>query len=306
MKTESRATGVALIVLTVLIWASFALSMRFGGRSAAVMPADMALARYLIPSLFFAPFLPRAWGRLRAVRPAAALMMAAGSGLPYYLFVYYGGRLTSAAHVSAILAGCLPLSMQIVRLALGERAPLSTVQRVGLAIIVAGTGMLVLGLGLHTDLMQAVLGALLLFGGSIAWAFYTIGVARSGGDPLVAGILGNMPSAAIVLIAVAIGAVPVGFGQYPALVALQFSLIQGLGSGIVAGITFTMAVRRIGAMAASVYGALAPVLVALLGWPILGERPVPATLAGVGAICIGVALCNGALGLLAHRRGGAR
>ncbi len=52
------------------------------------------------------------------------------------------------------------------------------------------------------------------------------------------------------------------------------------------------AVRRLGASRAAAFSALVPVLAALLGIPVLGEMPAPAT---VGGIAAGVVLASGAV-----------
>lgn len=73
--------GYAAMVLTVLIWAGFALSIRAIGASP-LAPADVALIRFGLPTLLLLPFLPSRWPMLRRVKPLSALMVLVGGGVP--------------------------------------------------------------------------------------------------------------------------------------------------------------------------------------------------------------------------------
>ena len=70
-------------------------------------------------------------------------------------------------------------------------------------------------------------------------------------------------------------------------------LLQGVVSGLIALTTYGMAVERLGASAAAAFAALVPVLVTLLGIPVLGEVPDLATIVSAAFVCIGVFLASG-------------
>lgn len=94
--------GWAALTVTVLIWAAFALTIRAIGHSP-LTPGDVALIRFLIPAALLLPLLPSRLPALRRVPPHAALMIAAGAGLPFFLIAAAGGASTSAADRKSVV-----------------------------------------------------------------------------------------------------------------------------------------------------------------------------------------------------------
>lgn len=99
----------------------------------------------------------------------------------------------------------------------------------------------------------------------------------------------------ILLVPLCLLAVRTGFFDATWLeIGAQF-LLQGLVSGLIALTIYGMAVERLGASGAAAFAALAPVLVILLGLPVLGEHPDAATLLAGACVCVGVFLASGVI-----------
>lgn len=107
MKTRARprphllsdeAAGLLAMSLTVLIWSGFALSMRAldGAHLSAI---DLALIRFGLPAVLFAPCLASRWPRLRRIHPFDAALILVGGGLPFFFLTARGAAETSAAQV---------------------------------------------------------------------------------------------------------------------------------------------------------------------------------------------------------------
>ncbi len=72
-------------------------------------------------------------------------------------------------------------------------------------------------------------------------------------------------------------------------------LLQGVVSGLIALTTYGMAVERLGASVAAAFAALVPVLVTLLGIPVLGEIPDVPTVLSAACVCVGVFMASGVI-----------
>ncbi|MEU8531416.1 DMT family transporter [Streptomyces sp. NPDC048629] len=274
---------------TVIIWAGFALSARALGTST-LLPADAALLRFGVPLVVLAPALWRRRHLLRAVRPGPAAKIVCGAGVPFFLMVMYGGSLTSAAFVGAIVPGMVPLFVSALVVASGRSLPRGT-QTAGLVLIVAGVVALVWR---HTTALdQDVLlgsGALLVASG--LWALYTVGLREVELDPVGSIGLLCLPSFAVVALLVLTGVLPTGIAHAAGGDVLLFLVVQGLGVGLCAGLLYAFAIRRLGPERSAVVGSLSPVVVVLLAVPLLNESPTLSVLVGVPLITSGVVLAN--------------
>ncbi|MGH6995539.1 MAG: EamA family transporter, partial [Stellaceae bacterium] len=70
------------------------------------------------------------------------------------------------------------------------------------------------------------------------------------------------------------------------------AFVQGVVAGIMALYFYGDAIRRLGASRAAVLGALTPVVVALVGVPLLGEIPSAVAWAAIFAVSAGVVLAS--------------
>ena len=280
--------GWAALTITVLIWAAFALTIRAIGHSP-LTPGDVALIRFLIPAALLLPLLPSRLPALRRVPPHAALMIMAGAGLPFFLIAAAGGASTSAAHVSALVAGTTPLSVVLVG-ALLFRDRVTANQRPGLGLILLGIVLLVAGLGPVGA--SPLTGIALLLSASLLWGGYTLGMRRAGLDPLGVAMLVTYPSLLLLAPLLLSGTLPSHLTQVPWQGLLPFIAVQGLGVGLVASLTYPYALKPLGTLRCATVGALAPVLATLLALPLLGERPSLASAIGVAIVTTGVLIFN--------------
>ncbi|MFJ3902818.1 DMT family transporter [Streptomyces sp. NPDC090025] len=277
------------LALTVTIWAAFALSARALSGST-LLPADAALLRFGVPLVVLAPALWRRRRRLARVRPGPAAKIVCGAGVPFFLAAMYGGSLTSAAFVGAIVPGMVPLFVSALMVAGGRRVPRGT-QAVGLALIVGGVAALVWR---HTAALDGdvLLGTGTLLVASGLWAFYTVGLREVELDPVGSIGLLCLPSFAVVALLALTGVLPTGLARAAGSDIVLFLVVQGLGVGLCAGLLYAFAIRRLGPERSAVVGSLSPVAVVLLAVPLLDESPTLPVVIGVPLITLGVVLAN--------------
>ncbi|MCJ1675969.1 DMT family transporter [Streptomyces sp. APSN-46.1] len=288
-RLSPQAQGMLALLVTVTIWAAFALSAR-ALSSSSLLPADAALLRFGVPIAVLAPALWRRRRRIAAVRPAAAAKIICGAGVPFFLAAMYGGSLTSAAFVGSIVPGMVPLFVSALMVAGGRGAPRGT-QSAGLALIGVGVVALVWRFLAPPD-TQVLAGAGVLLVASGLWALYTVGLKEVDLDPVGSIGLLCLPSFAVIVLLVLSGALPTGIASAAGSDIVLFLVVQGLGVGLCAGLLYAFAIRRLGAERSSVVGSLSPVAVVLLAIPLLDESPTPAVLVGVPLITAGVVLAN--------------
>ncbi|MEU6621050.1 DMT family transporter [Streptomyces litmocidini] len=284
-----QAVGMLALLLTVAIWAAFALSARALSAST-LLPADAALLRFGVPLVVLAPALWRRRRRLAAVRLAPAAKIVCGAGVPFFLAAMYGGSLTSAAFVGAIVPGMVPLFVSALMVAGGKSAPRGT-QAAGLALIVAGVVALVWRYTAALD-ADVLLGTGTLLVASGLWALYTVGLREIDLDPIGSIGLLCLPSFAVVALLTLTGVLPTGLAHAAGGDIALFLVVQGLGVGLCAGLMYAFAIRRLGPERSSVVGSLSPVAVVLLAVPLLDESPTLPVVVGVPLITLGVALAN--------------
>ncbi|MFE2014979.1 DMT family transporter [Streptomyces sp. NPDC059491] len=284
-----HAVGMAALLLTVAVWAAFALSAR-ALSSSTLLPADAALLRFGVPLVVLAPALWRRRHRLAAVRFGPAAKIVCGAGVPFFLAAMYGGSLTSAAFVGAIVPGMVPLFVSALMVAGGKSAPRGT-QAAGLALIVGGVVALVWRYTAALD-ADVLLGTGTLLVASGLWALYTVGLREVDLDPVGSIGLLCLPSFTVIALLALTGVLPTGLAHAEGADIALFLVVQGLGVGLCAGLLYAFAIRRLGPERSSVVGSLSPVAVVLLAMPLLDESPTLPVVVGVPLITLGVALAN--------------
>jgi len=280
--------GWVAMSVTLLVWAGFSVSLRAISRST-LTSADVALIRFLVPAIALLPFIPARLAALKAMRLQHAVMIAIGAGLPFFMIAAAGGRLTSAAHVSVLVAGTVPLSIALLAY-LFWREPIKASRRLGLAIIVAGVALLVAGLGAIALPMLEGVGLLLI--ASLFWAMFTLGLRSTTLDPVGTLMLITYPSLFALLLLMATGMVDNRIGQANLNEIGLFVLVQGCGVGILSPLTYAAAIRCLGALRCASAGALAPVIATVIAIPLLHEIPTVLSMAGVLLVTAGVVLSN--------------
>lgn len=287
-KTSYKA-GLIAIIITMLIWAGFVLSIRTIGNSP-LTTADVALLRFGIPSLLLLPFLPNRWKVLSRVRPVHAMMILLGSGLPFFFAASIGGSNTSAAHVGALIPGATPVF--VVLLAYIFYAQKASLWKM-FNLCVICIGIIALLWADLQDIQSSVLkGSLMLLGASSLWALYTLGLRKVGMDAIGCTILLCMPSFVILIVLVLSGVLPTHIGQFSLDEALPFIVVQGFAVGVFASLTYSYAIQHIGPDKSAVIGSMTPAVASLLAIPLLKEGLELPTIAGIAILTIGVCCAN--------------
>lgn len=296
--------GAAWLLFAVTIWAGWLLSTRMGvgiataGRIA-FTPWDITALRYLVAGLLLAPVVwKRGWGwRQMTARPGGwrwYLMLIGGAGAPYAVIVTSGLTFAPAAHGGALLPGTMPLIVALLAWAI-LRERIDRAQALGFALIFAGAMTLV-----GHELVAAALSggrtsvghALFLISATL-WALSTLAMRRSGLAPLHATAVVAVVSMLIYLppylaiIGTRILHLPLGQSAF-------HGFYQGVMTSAVSLIAYMRGIALLGPARAAAFGALTPVLVAILGIPLLGEWPVPAAWTAVLLTATGVVLASGA------------
>ncbi|MBI3144058.1 MAG: DMT family transporter [Pseudogulbenkiania sp.] len=275
-------TGVAALAVTVLIWASFFVSLRAGAR-AQLRPDELALIRFAPAGLGFLPLLISRWRRIAAVPWPLLASILVGSGLPYFLVAGLGMRHAPVADGSTLIPGTLPLCVALLgTLLYRQRPPSSRIP----ALLLIGAGVLTL-MTLNHGQGELGQGYALFLLGSLMWANYTLALRRSGLSPLEGAALISTGSLALLLPWLLLHP-PLGLMALPAGQLMLQGLIQGLGVGLVSTLCYAVAISRLGAETAAAAGALTPVLASLLALPLFGEMPGTGSLLGMVLIVAGV------------------
>ena len=320
---SAKTVGVSAAIVTVLIWAAFIVIARASAdpsRGATLTPFDIGLARILGAS---AVLLPWGWWLVRNDRAQALACQAVTAaravatvprqsslfglsplslrvsatvgvfgGLLYALLAYSGFVFAPAAHASVLLPGGLPLwTALLALLVLGDR--ITVARALGLAFIIAGC-LLVGGASLlHAfDGGDVWKGDVLLMLASMCWSIYSVLARRHALDAVRATIAITAFAFFIYVpvygLLLALHAVPSHFLTAPLRDVLIQMLFQGVGSVVIAGITFTKMIQYFGPVRSTMITALVPSLSALTAVVFLGEPLSWSLWAGLALVTLGI------------------
>jgi len=280
--------GALLGVAAATIWASWSTFTRLAVTTR-LDAWDIATLRFGVAGLVLTPVVLRRGLALDRLGWAGLAAIIVGGGAPYGLLAAAGLRLAPAADQSALNPGFVPLFVALISaVVIGEK--FSAVRKLGLSLILAGALLIVGWDAVSSDGARSFGHVLGLFA-ALLWACFTVIMRQAKLDPLHAAAL------------VATGSLVIYLPLYIALsgtrlmaapladVALQ-ALFQGILVTIVSLLLFGRALAILGASAGAAFGALVPVLSALLAIPLLGEWPSETDWIGIAAIAAGVYLAS--------------
>lgn len=135
-------------------------------------------------------------------------------------------------------------------------------------------------------------GSAMLLLASLLWGGYTLAIRRSGLDTIGCVLLLSLPSTLLLLGLMTTGVVESHLSRVTLHEMLPFLLIQGLGTGIISSLSYTVAVQKLGPNRSALIGSLCPALAYLLAVPLLGERFSLPNVFGIVVITLGVILAN--------------
>ncbi|PFG57827.1 EamA-like transporter family protein [Vibrio sp. ES.051] len=268
--------GYAAILMTLLLWSGFFISLK-GGAISILQPADIALVRFLIPSLILLPFVIKNKKAFRVVPKRYLAGVVIGSGLPYFLIVGTAMHYAPVAHGSALVPGTLPLFVSAIAV-LCYKQSLSSQRLVGLSTVLLGIFVFLLSNIDAEHNWSQLQGHSLFLTGSILWAIFTI-------SARVANLNAHVCAGFVAITSLLLLIVAAGFGwidSHLAVTPLKYwpwdelfahAMLQGIGAGLIASFTYIYAIRIIGAEASAAFGSLTPVVATLFAIPIFGEQP---------------------------------
>jgi drug/metabolite transporter (DMT)-like permease len=293
--TKSAIPGFAGVLAAfgaVVIWAAWIVGTR-QAVTHALDPLAVGFLRFAVPAVVLAPVWWRIGLRPRSVS-IATLLALMGAGAPFFVTVAIAMRHASAAEIGPLLPGTMPLIVTVLSVVL-FRERLSRSRGAGGAVVAVGIAVIG-GADMLAGAQNWLVHGLLLTGAGM-WAAYTIAYKHSG--------LSSIAATAVVSAWSALALAP--FGLPPLIAAVHSGLggavivqavIQGLLSGVLAILLYGFAVSRLGATVGASFVALVPALAALIAIPVLGEVPSTASMIGIGATTLGVALMTGAISML--------
>lgn len=286
MSRSRNLTGFLAMGIVVVIWATFALTIRAAG-SSSLTSGDVALLRFAVPTFLLLPVLPGTIRRMTSQKWLWTVLILIGGGFPFLLLVQLGGGMTSAAMVGTITPGTIPVFITLLGAFMGTQ--FNGLRWLGVGFIASGVVMATQG-GAAAD----PLGIALLFMAGGFWSLYVLGVSKTGYRPLDIAVLLSVPSALMVMIAWASGWINVTIFTGAAVLSdiLFYALVQGIIIGIFSTLLYSYAIGAIGAGRAALLGSASPVISTLGAIPLLGESPSVGTIACLVLVSAGALTAN--------------
>jgi drug/metabolite transporter (DMT)-like permease len=272
----------ALLILMAVIWgANFSiikyavLFMPALAFNAARVPlaglAQLGLARVLRK-----PPVPR------AVIWRLVLLGSLGNGLYQALFIV--GLSKTRVATAALLVAASPGLIAIVGRALG-REHFTPRQGLGVLLQMVGCGSVAFGAASATSGSDSFVGALLILGSALCWAFYAVWLRSYTSHVDVLQIGGyTMAGGAVVMLALGLpSAIAVDWLSLPigAFAALAYSAFMAM---VVAYLFYYRGLRVLGPMRTSMYANVQPIIAMAVAWVALSEQPTAVQL--IGGTCI--------------------
>ncbi|MHC8351209.1 DMT family transporter [Pseudomonas sp. RT4P38] len=284
------------LAAVTMIWGGTFVAGRF--LSDSLSPLFAASLRFLLASVALAVFLLLARVPLARPSPRQWLQLALLGlfGIFFYnLCFFYGLHYINASRASLIVA----LNPAVIGLAswLLFKERLSRVKVIGIAICIAGAGLVIVSRNpqLLTGNPDAWIGDLLIFGCVLGWGVYslfskdlnqTLGPVQTVTYSILLGTLMLWVTSAVRGELSVAALASLGPKQW-----LSLMYLGVLGSAL-AYIGYYDGIRKIGATRSGVFIALNPLTAVILGALLLGEQLTLAMCLGGGLILAGIFLCN--------------
>lgn len=281
--------GHLAIFVTIILWSGFFISLK-GGANSELTSADIALARFLLPTILLLPVVINARHQIKKVPIKYLIGIFIGSGLPYLLVASHAMQYAPVAHASALIPGTLPLFVTGIAITCYKQ-PSGLHRRVGLILIGFGI-VLFLFNSLATSNNSLFTGQLMFLGASFMWALFTISARVAGLPPLVcAGLVACISTlclfAAIASQQLNSSLISSNIVHWPWQEVIGHILLQGIGAGLLASFTYLYAIKQLGAERCAAFAASTPIVAALLAFAVFSERLDVVTTLALLAVCLG-------------------
>ncbi len=277
-----------LLLLMATIWGVNFSVVKFGTQS--LDPLAFNGIRVLLAAALLMGII---WARGLPLPPRRQTLMLLGLGVlgngVYQVFFVEGITRTRAGNASLVMAAGPALIALLGRFYGVEKV--NGRGYVGIALSILGIGIVMSGTAAAKVGDASVIGDLLIFGGAVTWAVYTVLL-----KPLTHEVDGIQVSALTMLG----GAVPLLAVASPAIArttwtALPVSTWLAIGySGtfalVIAYLIWYRGIKLIGPTRTAMYSNLQPIIAVLVAWAVLGEVPTAAQGAGAAAVMAGLLL----------------
>ena len=235
-----------------------------------------------------------AWTRLRHIarRDLVALLLLGVLGNGVYQLLFVLGIERTRAGNAALMLAATPAFIALIGWLRGVERPTWRTM-LGIVLSIAGIGIIVFSTaqGGNGSAGASLFGDLLVLGGCLAWAVYTVLLKpyshRVDGIGLSAVTM--MGGTVVLLMVAAPSMARTGWDALPAggWGAIVYS---GLFALVVAYLFWYRGLRTLGPTRTAMYGNLQPVIALVVAWITLGERPLLAQGVGAAAILAGLLL----------------
>ena len=273
--------GPGALVLAMLIWGGTLVVTK--SLLEGMGPATLLSVRFAVAFMCLAPFAYRSGFRLRDVLRREFVLFGLTGIVLHNGLETWGLRYTSPGSAALIIGGIPAVTVALSRVFLQES--LTRSRAAGVALSVAGVVMVTRPSGAGS---LELAGNLLVFGGVVAWAVYTVqGKKMSVRVPAVVGTTAGTGAALLFLIPAAIveswraGVPAMGFADVTGLLYL------GLGASAAAYALWNFALEHVDASVAAPYVNLVPIIGIGLA-VLLGESLTPLDFAGGAIVAAGV------------------
>jgi drug/metabolite transporter (DMT)-like permease len=218
------------------------------------------------------------------------LLMIIGSGFPYLIVAGIGMTMVPVADGSTLLPGLNPVFVSLLGLLfLGRKIPRKRL--IALSIIILGVGSMIVASVNHPSGMLFE-GLLVLMAASLMWATFTLAFEKSGLKPIEGAAVVTFGSLPLLAASLLWRYEPLQILEVDPASLIPLFIAQGIGVGLLSTISYTTAIKNLGALPASLVGALTPVVSTLLAMVLLSETPILLTLGGMLFVVVGVYLAN--------------
>lgn len=276
----------AMLVAMALIWGVNISVVKIGTQMLAPLAYNGVRVALAALSLLLIGVIGRhPWPSARRIWTLLALGVL-GNGL-YQVFFIEGVARTRAGSAALVLAATPAFIALLGRFFGTER--ISRRGFLGIALSVAGIGLVVYGGVRHAEGAGTFLGNMLVLGGTMCWAIFTVLL-----KPHTHEVNGIQLSA----LTLTGGAVPLLLLASPAIVATNWLavplpawgaiLFSGIGALVIAYLFYYRGVRLLGPTRTAMYGNLQPIIALLVAWLTLGEIPTVWQGVGAGSIMTGL------------------
>ncbi len=290
--SKDQMMGLFAALITVLIWSSYALSLRIGALTPLTL-VELTFFRYAVPGLILLPIFIKSLKDYVNVPPIYLFGIIVGSGLPFFLLSGYGMQLTQVAYGSTLIPGTIPLFVTLIAVIVYKQ-PLPSFRQWGIIVICCGVIAMLMHAGSSWD-TSLLLGQGLFLLSAFLWSLFTISIRQSGLAPLKVAALAALPNGVIITLWILLTSPELGYQALPMSGVIGQLLVQGIIVGIFSGVCFSAAIVRIGAEKTSAIGAATPAVATFLATIMLGEQMDIYLLLGMGLVIGGVFLASGVL-----------